>query len=130
MQSGATVSGPSLDGSLVQIDSAPEPWASAASLTPAANREWAMAESIRFFDQCQPGHAEQLQKMLPTPCSPSGTGPATHFLCWWRAKLSLIEAAIRWCQSQTDPRYKTHIVERAASREAFLASRGLKVIGE
>lgn len=101
-----------------------EPLVSAGDLATAETVEEARAAAIEFFDWYSPGHHELRDKMLPTPCSPTGQLPATHFLCWFRGTPAFVQACIDYAAKHKKP----NVIQRADSPEQFLDRFGLKVI--
>jgi hypothetical protein len=97
---------------------------SAGDLAPVEKVHEARAAAIEFFDWYSPGHSEKPEKMLPTPCSPTGTGEPTHYLCWFKGTDEFVQA----CIDYADRCAKPNIIQRAASVEEFLDRFGLKVI--
>ena len=85
----------------------------------------ARAAAIEFFDWFHgPSHGAKQADMLPTPCSPTGANPPTHFFCWWRAPKEEIDAGIKYAADHGKP----NTIQHAATKEEFLERFGLKVI--
>jgi hypothetical protein len=102
----------------------PDTFSTVCVIAEAANITAARAGSCRFIQSECSRTTDTPEMMLPTPLSPSGEAPATHFLCTRRmtsAEFQRQDEAIR-----TYPVLVTaHVVE---SEAAFLAVQGLKRI--
>jgi hypothetical protein len=96
----------------------------AGDLATAETVDEARRAAIEFFDWYSPGHHELEEKMLPTPCSPSGEAPATHFLCWFKGTPEFVQACVDFAKAHDKP----NVIDFAESPEEFLNRFGLKVI--
>ena len=96
----------------------------AGDLSPVDQVEEARAAAIEFFDWYTPGHTHKAADMLPTPCSPTGKNPPSHYFCWWRAPREELDAGIAYAKQHGKP----NIIEYANSKEEFLTRHGLRVI--
>jgi len=101
----------------------------------AADATRARVLSLDWVKSFKPFSTETVEEMLPTPLSPTGAGPVTHFLCC----LTLNQAAcdhMREHQQRNDspvvlalagPQEDT-LEAKLANRDRWLNSVGLKVV--
>lgn len=104
-------------------------------LATTADRPRAQALSLDWFKELRPSTTQTAEEMLPTPVSPSGSAPATHFLCC----MTLTEADWQHMQAHKERNNSPVVVAffglqedtlaaRNANRDKWLAQNGLKVI--
>jgi len=84
----------------------------------------ARKQSARFLNNESPRNRDTPDAMLPTPLSPSGLQPATHYLCTRKMTMPEIQR-----QAVAIASYPVPVVHNVVESEAeFLASQGLKRI--
>lgn len=101
----------------------------------AADIQAARPLSIAWVKSLHPLTRQTVDEMLPTPLSPTGEGPPTHWLCALTLTRADYEHMLAFIASYSVPVVAEAIAQpedtnasQLANRDAWLSAKGLKVV--